>query len=170
MKREVVEILKRCEVFLGLTDDELEKIATLTSCQERSYEAGEFILREGEEASDLYVLVEGRVRLTMKLTGGQGGKEEIVDRVTKGGVLGWSVLVAPHILTRSASCAVPCKVLSINGLELRQFLDKEPHIGYEVAKGLLDVIASRLMNTQRLLAVVNDRLMDTQRLLASGKE
>lgn len=150
MKR-AVEILKRCEVFLGLTDEELQKIALLPSARLRNAKAGTVIFREGEEARTLYVLDEGRVMLTMKLSSGRGSREEVVDVVTKGGIFGWSVLVTPYILTRSAKCIVSCKLLSIDGEELREFLNKEPRIGYEILQGLVRVVASRLRDTQWLL-------------------
>lgn len=149
--KKAVEILKRCEVFLGLTDEELQKIALLPSARLRNAKAGTVIFREGEEARTLYVLDEGRVMLTMKLSSGRGTREEVVDVVTKGGIFGWSVLVAPYILTRSAKCIVPCKLLSIDGKELREFLDKESRIGYEILQGLVRVIAGRLRDTQWLL-------------------
>lgn len=152
MKQKKLNILKRCEVFLGLADEDLEKIALLSSCQVRSCKAGVAVFKEGEEASTFYVLDEGRIILTMKLSTGGSSREEIVDVVTKGGILSWSVLVAPYILTRSAKCIVPCRMLSIDGEDLRQFLDKEPYIGYEIMKGLVRVIASRLRDTQWLLA------------------
>lgn len=152
MNKRNLDILKRCEVFLGLTDGDLGKISDLTSCKVRTYKAGATISKEGEEASTLYVLDEGRVMLTMKLSDGHGSREELVDVVTKGGILGWSVLVAPYILTRTAKCIVPCKMLSINGKELRLFLDEEPYIGYEIMKGMVRVVASRLRDTQWLLA------------------
>lgn len=152
MNKRNLDILKRCEVFLGLTDGELGKISDLPSCTVRTYKAGTTIFREGEEASTLHVLDEGRVMLTMRLSAGRGSREEVVDVVTKGGILSWSVLVAPYILTRSAKCIVPCKMLSIDGKEFRFFLDKEPYTGYEIMKGVVRVIASRLRDTQWLLA------------------
>ncbi len=150
-KKRAFEVLKRCEVFLGLTDEELWKIASLPSCRLRNFKAGSIIFREGEEAKTLYVINDGRIMLTIKLTTEQGVQEEVVDIVTKGGILGWSVLVAPYMLTRNAKCIVPSKLLLIDGKELREFLDREPKIGYEIMKGLVRIIANRLRDTQSLL-------------------
>lgn len=150
-KKQVLAVLKRCEVFLGLTDEELQKLALLPSCRLRNVKAGVTIFKEGVGAKTLYVVDDGRVILTIRLTTSQGIQEEVVDVVTKGSIFGWSVLVAPYILTRGAKCIVPCKLLLIDGKELREFLDKEPRIGYEIMKGLVRVIASRLRDTQWLL-------------------
>lgn len=151
-RKKAFEVLKRCEVFLGLTDEELQKLALLPSCRLRNVKAGVTIFKEGEVANTLYVVDDGRVILTIRLSTSQEIQEEVVDVVTKGGIFGWSVLVAPYILTRSAKCIVPCKLLLIDGKQLQELLDKEPRIGYEIMKGLVRVIASRLRDTQWLLA------------------
>ena len=151
VKKEVLGILRRCDVFLGLTDDELSKISALPSCQVRLYKAGQVLFREEEEAETLYIVVEGRVLLTMKMLVGTKIQEEVVDAITKGSILGWASLVVPHTFTFNARCLIPSKLLSIKGSELLQFLNKEPYIGYEVTKSILRVSSSRLRDVQRLL-------------------
>ena len=62
-----IEILKRCEVFLGLDTDDLQKIVDLPSCQAKTYQTQEVIFRAGEDARQLYILEEGQVDLVMKV-------------------------------------------------------------------------------------------------------
>ena len=58
-----IESLKRCEIFLGLDNEDLQKIVDLPSCQERTYQPQEVIFPAGQAAEHLYVLVEGKVDL-----------------------------------------------------------------------------------------------------------
>lgn len=148
-----IEVLKRAEIFLGLEDSQLLKIASLPSCHIQHCKNGEGIFREGEVAAALYVLAEGEVKLAMKVPADSpyASGQAVVDRVTKGGVFGWSALVAPHILTLSACCTKDTKILVIGGTDLNELLDKEPRLGYEIMKGLVRVIGSRLRDTRRLL-------------------
>ncbi len=77
MIREIVEILRRSEVFLGLSDDQLEKIAALTSCAIKDYPAGSIFCKEGDVAETLAVVVDGRVNLTMQVPTDKGNIEEV---------------------------------------------------------------------------------------------
>ena len=88
----IEKILKRAEVFLGLDDSDLSKIAVLPSCQEKTYQPEEVIFREGDKAKYLYVLKEGRVDLVMELPPGskQAATEVVVERIRTGGFFGWS--------------------------------------------------------------------------------
>jgi CRP-like cAMP-binding protein len=148
-----VETLKRCDVFLGLSDDDLRKIATLPSCREKTFEAGEIIFRAGSKAEELYVLNEGEINLMIETSPSppQPQKQMVVNIVTQGCICSWSALVAPYILTLSAVCVTSSKVMMINGAELTALMDKEPYIGYEVMKGLVRVISSRLRNIEQMV-------------------
>ena len=64
------KILRECELFATLSDDDLEKIAS--SASEKQYEAGATIFHEGENADELFVLQEGKVALQMTLKDNYG--------------------------------------------------------------------------------------------------
>jgi CRP/FNR family cyclic AMP-dependent transcriptional regulator len=142
----LVPILRRCEVFVGLDDGDLKKIAALPSWRKNTYNEGEFIFRENVVANDFYVLEDGEVRLVIGVY-----KEKVkgvthipVDTITKGDVFGWSSLVTPHSLTLSAVCVKPSTVLVVSGVELSALMDDNHSLGYEVMKGLVRVIGARL--------------------------
>lgn len=143
---DIVSILKRCEVFVGLDDTEVEKIAALHSWRRETYKEGIFIFYENVRANDFYILEEGEVRLVIDVH--QEGTREVtqvpVDAITKGDVFGWSSLVSPHSLTLSAVCIKPSSVVVVNGAELSALMDSNHSLGYEIMKGLVRVIGARL--------------------------
>ena len=143
---DIVSILKRCEVFVGLDDSDLEKIAALHSWRRENYKEGIFIFRENVRANDFYILEEGEVRLVIDVH--HEGTREVtqvpVDAITKGDVFGWSSLVSPHSLTLSALCVRPSSVMVVNGAELSALMDSDHSLGYEIMKGLVRVIGARL--------------------------
>jgi toluene monooxygenase system ferredoxin subunit len=147
----VIPMLKRCEVFVGLHDADLQKIAQLQSWQRNSYNAGDYIFREDTMAKDFFILEEGEVNLllTVETDTSNNTKEFLVDNVTTGDVFGWSSLVAPHALTMSAICVKPSTVLTVSGAELITFLDHDHTLGYEVMKGLVRVIGARFRDLRR---------------------
>ena len=148
-----VRILKRCEVFLGLDDSDLQKIVDLPSCREEIYEAQEILFEAGEKAKHFYVLEEGLVNVVVNMPTGssQPQKQTIAYTITKGGIFGWPALVPPHVFTMSAIFKEPSKVLAISGSELWTLFDKEPHMGYEVLNCLFRVIGTRFRNIEQLL-------------------
>ena len=147
----LMQVLRRCEVFVGLSDDDLQKIAGLPSWRENTYAVGEFIFHEKDIAKDFYILEEGEIRLLVALDENQTGStvKAPVDTITKGDVFGWSSLVAPHSLVMSATCVKPSRVVSVNGAELSQLFDCDLPLGYEVMKGLVRVIGARLRDLRR---------------------
>jgi CRP-like cAMP-binding protein len=149
----VIATLKRCEVFLGLDDSELQKIVALPSCQRKTYKPKETIFEAGEKAEHFYVLEEGQVNLLVKIPTSESDMPEqtLVRTITRGGVFGWSALVPPHFRMMSAISKEDSKVVAIGGNELRTLFHKEPHLGYEVARSLLRVIGSRVWNIEQLL-------------------
>jgi hypothetical protein len=67
--------------------------------------------------------------------------------VGKGEIFGWSALVPPHRLTASARCQGKADVITINGKELLELLEKGGRSGYVVMKNLSALISSRLALT-----------------------
>lgn len=156
----LVQVLKRCEVFVGLSDSDLEKIAHLPSWHRSTYATGESIFQENIEARDFYILEEGEVSLVVA-SQKEGTKESVqipVDTITTGDVFGWSALVAPHLRTMSAICVKPSSIISVRGAELTILMDDNHSLGYEVMKGLVRVIGARLR-------ILPDSLAGKKRLL-----
>jgi len=145
-EQEFISILARCEVFMGLRDDDLMRIASLPSIHYITCEADEIISVANQPAENLYILVEGHVDLRLNLEDIIEGQIQWikVDTVSKGSVFGWSALVQPYVYTRMAICPMKSKMLAINGAELIHLMDQYEHIGYEVMYSIACVIASRL--------------------------
>src|SRR4030042_956272 len=114
---DLIPSLKRCEVFVGLDDSDLKKIAALSSWRRNTYREGEFIFQENVVAKDFYILEEGEVRLVIEVYNelSKGVTQIPVDVITKGDIFGWSSLVTPHSLTMSAICVKPSSVLIVDG-------------------------------------------------------
>ncbi|MBM4445901.1 MAG: cyclic nucleotide-binding domain-containing protein [Chloroflexi bacterium] len=148
---DIMQLLKRCEVFIGLDDSDLQKIASLPSWRRNTYSAGESVFRENDVAKDFHILEEGEIRLVVASRKGRGTREPVrvsVDTVTKGDVFGWSSLVAPHSRNMSAICIKRSTVVAVSGTELNQLMDCNHSLGYEIMKSLVRVIARRLRDLQ----------------------
>ncbi len=147
----IKQVLHKCPVFATLTSDELAKIAALAV--EREYEAGATICWEHDNAEELLVLTKGKAALQMMLPAApsQPSRQTTVDVTTTNEIAGWSVVVEPFVYTFTAICLQNTTVIAINGAKLRELFQSNNHIGYEVLKGLIKVVAGRLDDTRRLL-------------------
>ena len=154
------QVLKQCSVFQTLNESELDRVASLAV--EKEYEAGATIFRERDSAAELLVIEEGKVALQMTIPPAQGhnARRVTVDVVNEGEVVGWSVVVEPHVYTFTAICLQRAKVLAISGARLRALCEEDKSIGYKVTKGLIKLAASRLDETRRVL--ISERLLSSE--------
>jgi len=150
---ETEKALKRAELFLGLDNTDILRIATLPSTQVAEYSSGETVFKNGTRASRLFVLRKGKVDLVMKTPQGYGQGEGtiVVDRITTGGCFGWSALVRPHRYVMSAVCHEASEVVTINGTELMALFEEEYRIGYRTLQSLSHIIGARLRDTEQAL-------------------
>jgi len=148
----VKQVLASSQLFGELSDDELEKIAALS--REEVYEAGTTIFREGDPASDLYIVEDGKVVIEMQIRLGPGGpgRQGAIDVMTKGQVFGWSAIGERQTLSMSARCIEDTKVITLDGDRLSRLFDEDSRIGSKVRKKLLGVVYSRLRRTRDTLA------------------
>lgn len=147
----LTQVLKRAKLFEGLSDNELEKIASLSRKEE--YGAGAIIFEEGDSARNLYIVEDGEIALETKLDLGPYAAPRLatIEVLTPGEAFGWSALVEPHILTSSARCLKTARVITIEGSGLRHLIDSDAHIGQKVIARLTSIVASRLRDTREKL-------------------
>ena len=149
----IEQTLKRAEVFLGLNDSDLSKIAALPSCREASYQAEEVIFRAGDEAKNLCILKDGQVNLVMEVPQkpDKTASFVVIDRITTGDFFGWSALVGPHLYVMLAICRKPSHVVVISGAELISLFESNYHIGYRIFQDLSRIIGIRLRYMEQTL-------------------
>jgi CRP-like cAMP-binding protein len=144
----MISILERSELFGGLSASYLEKVSNL--CRSESYRQNMMIFKEGDEATELYMLTDGRVALEIDIrpVADRPAIPTALEVCTKGEPIGWSALVAPYIYTMSARCITNCTVLALKGDLFRKVMDDDVGLGYELMKRLSQVISLRLTNAR----------------------
>lgn len=144
------------DVFAGLSDSSLEKIAKL--CKQRVYEAGQYCVVQGEVADKLLIVNGGKVASEIQVHVPPNTYTVTITTLTKGRVAAWSALVPPHVLTGSIKCIERTPVISITASDLQRIFEEEPSIERIVMKNLAGIISSRLreihIQLSRLIAEV----------------
>ena len=156
------EFLRGAELFQGLNDDELERLAELGRRQ--SLRAGEYLFLLGDTADRLYVVAKGQVDLCFPISLHGATKDISLETVAEGETVGWSALVKPYLFTLSARVNEPGEVVAFTRHELLQFFGDEPGIGYAFLTKISELVGIRLMKVQALWA------RELQRTLTVGAE
>ncbi len=61
--KKYITILKRTKLFSGVGEEDIASLLSCLGAKFKEYKKGEYILREGEHLSDIFVLVEGKIHI-----------------------------------------------------------------------------------------------------------
>lgn len=138
-----VTLLKKVPLFQGLTNSQLQKIATLAVA--RSFEGSARIFNEGEVGDAMYVVVEGRVRIS-KTVAGIG--EEALAILEPGQYFGEMALIEENSPRSADAIAhVPCTVWSIERARLEQLMFTDKDLAYVLLWTFVRTLSGRLRET-----------------------
>jgi CRP-like cAMP-binding protein len=134
--------------FKGIDRRFIEMIAPLATLER--FEDGEYLFREGEEADQLYLILQGRVALEAY---SETRGAVAVEKIETGDALGWSWLIPPHQWRFDARAAGLTRAIAIDGRALRLLCEKNFDLNREMLMRVTQIIAHRLhATTSQLLA------------------
>jgi CRP/FNR family cyclic AMP-dependent transcriptional regulator len=144
------ELLRRYPFFASLDEKQLEALAGIA--QEKSYPKGALLVKENTAATILALLLEGDIDLIFS-GGGEGAiSNALVGSIAPGEVYGVSSLIEPYRYTATVKATVPVKVLEMDGVALREMVEKDPRLGYVMMRNVSIAVLERLKYTQVELA------------------
>ncbi len=128
----------------------------LVSCASNvRFQAGQYILREGEEANEFYLIRHGQVAIEINPP---HRKPIIVDTVGEGEILGWSWLLPPYLWRFHARADTATRAIALDGKCLRNKCEQNHDLGYELLKRFSHILNRRLDATRiQLLDVYASR-------------
>jgi CRP-like cAMP-binding protein len=122
--RDFPEGLGRLALFVDLPKDELEAIAK--SCEEVSFGEGEWIVRQGDAHSAVYLIVEGQVAVVID--------DEDRRILPKGSFFGEVSALLEEPASSSVVARTPVTCLVVFGTEFEEFLIAHPQVMYRMLK------------------------------------
>jgi len=132
--------LKKTELFEALEESQLNVILSHSTVE--SFPEGNVIFRQGDEATHLYVLIEGAVDLTVKA---QDQIDFMTSQIQKeGAVFGIPSLIEPFHYNVTAKSLVPTKALRIEAGQLKKAMEEDPKMGMKIMKKLASIYFTRL--------------------------
>jgi hypothetical protein len=134
-----VEELKGFELFAGLDRKELAKLARIGSLEELGAES--VVLAEDEPAATFYLVVDGRVVVTMA---SRLGQRAVIDEIGPGGMVGWSAALDDRTFTAAVKTVEHSTLLAFDGDRLRRLFADSPRLGYRIVSNIALVVSARL--------------------------
>ncbi len=138
-----IEQLKPSDIFAELTAAELAEIAAF--CCEELHQENDVLLKEDAPAERLFLVTQGKLALEKKIQLGKRGKARAatIGYVEPGNTAGWSALTRPYVYTSTAICLEPTRVIAMDGVRLREYLEQNPAVGFKVLELLTALIGTR---------------------------
>lgn len=113
-----------------------------------TFDRGERVFCEGEQAEGCWLLHGGRVALDVFIP---GRGLVVVQTLGHGDFLGWSWLVPPYRWHFGATATEPTTATALDTAQLRAFAEKDPAFGYALATTLFAAMLQRLQATRARL-------------------
>ncbi|MFO7959808.1 MAG: cyclic nucleotide-binding domain-containing protein [Nitriliruptoraceae bacterium] len=133
-------------------DLDVEHVRALSeTASERELPAGGFVLRRGQPAAALTLLLDGDVSLELT----EPGDEPIVLETLHGGdPVGWSWLFPPHRWAFDARCLTPVRLLQLDAAQLRTLMSADPVFGLALTQRIGQLVVQRLQFTRAQLVEI----------------
>ena len=136
--------IRQSDLLLGTSMDFVKKIMDISRMI--SHAQGDILFRENDAARYFYILLNGRVKLSV----GEGGRV-VYDVGKNGEAFGWSSLIGREVYSASAECVEPTKLLITDRKKLNQILEDDPANGIIFLKPLAATLGNRLIETYKMV-------------------
>ncbi len=152
---EQMHILREAEIFYGLSQGQLERIAAI--CEERTYQLGTFIFHENTASDEVYIIAEGQVEIQVdpQMLGievKKGPGPSTIATLQRGQVFGEVALVDQGLRSASAKCASRyAKLLALKRENIIKLCEEDYHLGYLVMRNVAADLAFKIRSTDLMV-------------------
>jgi CRP/FNR family transcriptional regulator, cyclic AMP receptor protein len=143
------DFLSRHPFFDGLKP---EYLALIAGCgQNVHFDAGAYLLREGEAADRFFAIRGGSVAVETYIPS-RGAVT--LQTIGAGEILGWSWMFPPYVYQFDARAREGVRAVAFDGACLRTKCNTDSALGYDLMKRLARLVSSRLVAARRQLSDV----------------
>ena len=131
-------VFKMADFIMGMGKE--FALEAMEISEKLSLDIGETLFNEGDTARHFYVLIKGRVELSLGRTG-----PVVYSARHPGEVIGWSSLVGRKDFSASAQCLESVQLLKFDRNSLLELLQKNPANEALLFKRLAEMLGNRLL-------------------------
>lgn len=144
------EQIAKIHLFAGLRPEAMRLVAQVAV--EETHPQGTVIFKHGDVGEKLYVIVEGRVRITREV---QGMGEEALAIVGPGEVFGEMALLDDSVRSADARVHERCRLLAVHRDAFEDLLFVHKDLAYEVLWNIVRMLTKRLRETNEKFAMLS---------------
>jgi CRP/FNR family transcriptional regulator, cyclic AMP receptor protein len=139
-------VLRQCPLFESLSVEQLGKVSEIAA--RREFARGQVVFREGSTGDEMYVVLDGTVRISKEIP---GAGEEALTLLGPGTYFGEMAAIDDAPRSADAVAHTACALLAIRREDLDRvmFLDKD--LAYAVLWAFVRTLSSRLRETSEKL-------------------
>ena len=134
--------LKSVPLFASLEGNDLVSLSEI--CAEQEMPAGSVVFHENEEGNQLYVIVEGKV----KVFRGEDAAERQLAELGERECFGEMALLDSELRSASVATLEPCRFLVVNGDDFRDLILSHP----KISLAILRLLSQRLRKADEMSA------------------
>ncbi len=147
------QVVERCPLFREMRPGQIRKTVLLSGVQD--FAPGELIVRQGDAASELYVLLEGGAEVWQ--TRSDGSRYRLTS-LSAGGVLGEIALVSDARRIADVMATEPTKTLSLAWTDIHRIARSYPRISSRLFHNLSSIVGDRLASYEMREMAFKDEL------------
>ena len=144
---DVEQALANMNLFQGLTSEGLERIAAIAG--EESHGLGSYVFHEGEMGDKLYLILDGKVRISRELP---GMGEEALAVLGPGESFGEMSLIDDTPRSADARVHERCRLLVITREAFEDLLFVHKDLAYEILWNFVKTLSGRLRDANDKMA------------------
>jgi CRP-like cAMP-binding protein len=154
----VIEKLRKIKLFRHLQDDEerIAKVAEIVSWQQ--CKAGDQVITEGEEGSELYILQKGVVSI-LKRTLDQELYTIVTLKDDEDVFFGELALLDNEVRSASVTANTDCEFLVINRESFIQLGEEDPRLGLLVTRAIGGELSKRMRKANQDIIILFEALV-----------
>ena len=130
--------IKMSDFFMGMGKNFTMEVLDIAG--KLSQKEGDLLFHEGDQANHFYVLLKGRVKLSLGDTG-----PEVYTVRHPGEIIGWSGLIGRDVYTASGECMEATNLLKFDRDNFLEILKKYPQNEALLFKRLAEMLGNRLL-------------------------
>ena len=130
-----IKILRKIPIFNDLNIDQFQKI--LNICSKNVYKKNEKIFIEGEESHQIYILIDGEIKVTFA-----DGKE--LTRIKPVGIVGEMGIFTGEPRSASVEASTNCILLIINRSEFFKLFENDYFLAVKILMNVIKDLSKKL--------------------------
>ena len=136
------DFIRGVRLFENLTHDEVQQL--LDAAEEVEFAEGQPVFHEGKKKRALYVVIEGKVRITLAAP---SIAETELTTVEPQGVFGESSFFHQSLHHATAYCLTDVRLIRLRRSKYRELLKEGNLAAYKLAANAADILGERLQQT-----------------------